>query len=79
MKFNEEFFPSKKIWTKPFLIMKMIILLMTAFCIQASATGQKISIVKDTPGVTRDRIYADIDWLNYNFTMIDTYVRILLP
>lgn len=34
--------------------------------------GTKISIVKDTPGVTRDRIYADIDWLNYNFTMIDT-------
>lgn len=34
--------------------------------------GQKISIVKDTPGVTRDRIYADIEWLNYNFTMIDT-------
>ncbi|WP_370846453.1 ribosome biogenesis GTPase Der [Eubacterium sp.] len=34
--------------------------------------GQKISIVKGTPGVTRDRIYADIDWLNYNFTMIDT-------
>ena len=34
--------------------------------------GEKISIVKDTPGVTRDRIYADIDWLNYNFTMIDT-------
>lgn len=34
--------------------------------------GQKISIVKDTPGVTRDRIYADIYWLNYNFTMIDT-------
>lgn len=34
--------------------------------------GQKISIVKDTPGVTRDRIYAGIDWLNYNFTMIDT-------
>ena len=34
--------------------------------------GQKISIVKDTPGVTRDRIYADIDWLNHNFTMIDT-------
>lgn len=34
--------------------------------------GQKISIVKDTTGVTRDRIYADIDWLNYNFTMIDT-------
>ncbi|MCI9616951.1 MAG: ribosome biogenesis GTPase Der [Eubacterium sp.] len=34
--------------------------------------GQKISIVKDIPGVTRDRIYADVDWLNYNFTMIDT-------
>jgi GTP-binding protein len=34
--------------------------------------GQKISIVKDTPGVTRDRIYADIDWLNYKFTLIDT-------
>ena len=34
--------------------------------------GERISIVKDTPGVTRDRIYADIDWLNYNFTMIDT-------
>ncbi len=34
--------------------------------------GQKISIVKDTPGVTRDRIYADVTWLNYQFTMIDT-------
>lgn len=34
--------------------------------------GQKISIVKDTPGVTRDRIYADVEWLNYKFTMIDT-------
>ena len=34
--------------------------------------GERISIVKDTPGVTRDRIYADISWLNYNFTMIDT-------
>ncbi|MCR5703075.1 MAG: ribosome biogenesis GTPase Der [Eubacterium sp.] len=33
---------------------------------------QMISIVKDTPGVTRDRIYADIDWLNYQFTLIDT-------
>ena len=31
-----------------------------------------LSIVKDTPGVTRDRIYADVSWLNYNFTMIDT-------
>ncbi|MBE5939928.1 MAG: ribosome biogenesis GTPase Der [Lachnospiraceae bacterium] len=34
--------------------------------------GQEISIVKDTPGVTRDRIYADVSWLNYNFTLIDT-------
>ncbi|MBQ3513699.1 MAG: ribosome biogenesis GTPase Der [Lachnospiraceae bacterium] len=34
--------------------------------------GEQISIVKDTPGVTRDRIYADVTWLNYNFTMIDT-------
>ena len=34
--------------------------------------GENISIVKDTPGVTRDRIYADIAWLNDNFTMIDT-------
>lgn len=34
--------------------------------------GEKISIVEDTPGVTRDRIYADVEWLNYKFTMIDT-------
>ena len=34
--------------------------------------GKKISIVKDTPGVTRDRIYADVEWLNHNFTLIDT-------
>ncbi len=34
--------------------------------------GSRISIVQDTPGVTRDRIYADVNWLNYNFTMIDT-------
>lgn len=34
--------------------------------------GQEISIVKDTPGVTRDRIYGDVSWLNYNFTLIDT-------
>lgn len=37
-----------------------------------SLAGQMISIVKDTPGVTRDRIYADIEWLNYQFTLIDT-------
>jgi len=34
--------------------------------------GTRISIVKDTPGVTRDRIYADVQWLNYQFTIIDT-------
>ena len=34
--------------------------------------GQKISIVKDTPGVTRDRIYVDVNWLNYSFTLVDT-------
>ncbi len=34
--------------------------------------GARISIVKDTPGITRDRIYADVNWLAYNFTLIDT-------
>ena len=34
--------------------------------------GEQISIVKDTPGITRDRIYADVSWLDYNFTLIDT-------
>ena len=34
--------------------------------------GDSIAIVKDTPGVTRDRIYADCSWLNYNFTLIYT-------
>ncbi|MCI5936392.1 MAG: ribosome biogenesis GTPase Der [Eubacterium sp.] len=34
--------------------------------------GEKISIVKDYPGVTRDRIYADMTWLNHSFSMIDT-------
>ena len=34
--------------------------------------GEKISIVKDTPGVTRDRIYADCSWLDKEFTLIDT-------
>ena len=34
--------------------------------------GDTISIVKDTPGVTRDRIYADVNWLNTSFTLIDT-------
>ena len=34
--------------------------------------GEKISIVKDTPGVTSDRIYADVNWLDKEFTLIDT-------
>jgi GTP-binding protein len=34
--------------------------------------GERISIVKDFPGVTRDRIYADVTWLNSQFTIIDT-------
>ncbi|MFI3213633.1 MAG: ribosome biogenesis GTPase Der [Eubacteriales bacterium] len=34
--------------------------------------GDKIAIVKDTPGITRDRIYADVSWLNTAFTLIDT-------
>lgn len=34
--------------------------------------GERISIVEDTPGVTRDRIYAQITWLDKQFTMIDT-------
>ena len=48
--------------------------------------GERISIVKDTPGVTRDRIYADVNWLDYHFTMIDTggiepvsYTHLTLP
>lgn len=34
--------------------------------------GEKIAIVKDTPGITRDRIYVDVSWLNRPFTIIDT-------
>ncbi len=34
--------------------------------------GERISIVKDTPGVTRDRIYADVTWLDHEFTLVDT-------
>jgi len=34
--------------------------------------GGRISIVEDTPGVTRDRIYADVEWLGKEFTIIDT-------
>ncbi|MBR4543686.1 MAG: ribosome biogenesis GTPase Der [Lachnospiraceae bacterium] len=34
--------------------------------------GERLSIVKDTPGITRDRIYADVDWTGHEFTLIDT-------
>lgn len=34
--------------------------------------GKRISIVDDTPGVTRDRIYADAEWCGHNFTLVDT-------
>jgi GTP-binding protein len=34
--------------------------------------GKNISIVKDTPGVTRDRLYRDVEWLNHTFTLVDT-------
>lgn len=34
--------------------------------------GKRVAIVEDTPGVTRDRIYADAQWLNYEFTLVDT-------
>lgn len=35
-------------------------------------SGSRIAIIEDTPGVTRDRIYADAEWLSHSFTMIDT-------
>ena len=34
--------------------------------------GKNVSIVKDTPGVTRDRLYRDVEWLNHIFTLVDT-------
>lgn len=34
--------------------------------------GKRIAIVEDTPGVTRDRVYADVEWLGRSFTLIDT-------
>ncbi len=34
--------------------------------------GERIAIVKDTPGITRDRIYTDVEWLDWSFTLIDT-------
>ena len=45
------------------------------FLLIPGSKGQKSDaslLAKDTPGVTRDRIYADCSWLNYNFTLIDT-------
>lgn len=35
-------------------------------------SGKRISIVEDTPGITRDRIYADAEWCGHHFTLIDT-------
>ena len=35
-------------------------------------SGKRIAIVEDTPGVTRDRVYADCEWLTHKFTLIDT-------
>ncbi|NMA37403.1 MAG: GTP-binding protein, partial [Papillibacter sp.] len=35
-------------------------------------TGKRLSIVEDTPGVTRDRLYADTDWSGRTFTLVDT-------
>ena len=37
-----------------------------------SLAGERIAIVQDTPGITRDRIYAEASWLDRNFTIIDT-------
>ena len=34
--------------------------------------GTRLSIVDDTPGVTRDRIYGDCEWLNHKFLLVDT-------
>ena len=35
-------------------------------------TGTKMAIVEDRPGVTRDRLYCDVEWCGHNFTLIDT-------
>ena len=45
---------------------------MTKSTLFNALAGEMISIVKDTPGVTRDRIYADVTWLDKTFTLIDT-------
>ncbi|MBP5307826.1 MAG: 50S ribosome-binding GTPase, partial [Clostridia bacterium] len=34
--------------------------------------GRKISIVENRPGITRDRVYSDAEWLGHRFTLIDT-------
>lgn len=59
MKFNEKFFPSKELWTKPILIMKMIILLIVAFCLQANATGQRLTIAKKN--VSLKEVFTEIE------------------
>ena len=41
--------------------------------------GERISIVQDTPGVTRDRIYAEVSWLDMAFTLIDRAVILFFP
>lgn len=40
--------------------------------------GERISIVQDTPGVTRDRIYAEVSWLDHNFTILLSIIKYLL-
>lgn len=35
-------------------------------------SGKRIAIVEDTPGVTRDRIYTDAEWLSHSFILVDT-------
>ena len=34
--------------------------------------GQRLSIVEDTPGVTRDRIYGEVEWQHRHFSLVDT-------
>ena len=40
--------------------------------------GERVSIVEDVPGVTRDRIYAEVSWLDHNFTMIELLIPVVL-
>lgn len=34
--------------------------------------GKRISIVEDTPGITRDRLYAECEWAGHSFDLVDT-------